>query len=443
MEHEIATRYATSPLSDLDLRLISEVKDAFQASWLKNQRPEIESFLEKLPASLKQAALAELVTLDIRFRRAEGGSCLLTDYTTRFPGYHETVSKLFDQLQAADTQPTCEATVIEASSEMEEHDPLNKKPEVDKRKSDGSDELKDVPEQFGRYRILRELGRGGMGAVFLALDGDLDRNVALKIPFFREDDEKEAVQRFYREAKAMAVVQHANLCPVYDVGRFGDWHFLTMAFIDGQPLSHLLKDSNFLSVTQAATLMKTVAVAVQKAHEAGIVHRDLKPANIMLNKDGDPIIMDFGLARRKSSGEADLTQTGAVFGSPAYMAPEQVEARHDEIGPATDVYALGVILYQMVTGHRPFQGSVASIFGQIVSKVPDPPSKLRQGLPPELDSICLKALAKSPLQRHASAAKFAEELSYLVNPAGNDVKTISYHSRPEDDSAAGAEAEST
>ena len=439
----MASHSVTSPLSEQDLRLIAAVKDAFQISWQNNQRPEIEEYLRKLPESLKQAALAELMTLDVRFRRAADGACSLTDYTTRFPGYLETVSKLFDQLQAADTQPTCEVTVIDASSEMEEHDPLNKRPEGHKRKSNGSDDLKDVPEQFGRYRILRELGRGGMGAVFLALDGELDRKVALKIPFFREDDEKEAVQRFYREAKAMAVVQHANLCPVFDVGRFGEWHFLTMAFIDGQPLSNMLKDSNFLSVTQAATLMKTVAVAVQKAHEAGIVHRDLKPANIMLNKDGDPIIMDFGLARRKSSGEADLTQAGAVFGSPAYMAPEQVEARHDEIGPATDVYALGVILYQIVTGHRPFQGSVASIFGQIVSNVPDPPSKWRQDLPPELDSICLKALAKSPSQRHASAAKFAEELSYLVNPAGSDVKTISYHSRPEDDSAAGAEADST
>ena len=216
-----------------------------------------------------------------------------------------------------------------------------------------------------------------------------------------------------------------------------------MAFIDGQPLSNLLYDSNFLSVPHAAILMKTIAMAVQKAHEEGIVHRDLKPANIMLKKDGEPIIMDFGLARRKRAGEVNLTQAGTVFGSPAYMAPEQVEARHDEIGPATDVYAMGVILYQMVTGQQPFQGSVASIFGQIVSNVPEPPSKLRQGLPPELDSICLKALAKFPSQRHASAAKFAEELSYLVNPGGSDVKTVSYYSRPEIGLVAGAEMDSS
>ena len=443
MELEIASQFVTSPLSEPDLRRIASARDAFRISWQNNQHPEIEAYLGTFPESLKQAVLAELLTLDIGFRRAEGGACSPADYTTRFPGYLETVSKLFEQLKASDTQPTCEVTAKKARSVNDEHDPLNKASESHKSKSDGSDDLKNVPEQFGRYRILRELGRGGMGAVYLALDGQLGRNVALKIPYFHEDDEKEAVERFYREARAMAIVQHANLCPIFDVGRFEEWHFLTMAFIDGQPLSNMLKDSNFLSVAQAATLMKTVAVAVQKAHEAGIVHRDLKPANIMLNKDGDPIIMDFGLARRKSTGEVDLTQRGAVFGSPAYMAPEQVEAKHDEIGPATDVYALGVILYQLVTGHRPFQGSVMSIFAQILSNVPDPPSKRRRDLPPEIDSICLKALAKSPSERHASAAMFAEELSYLVNPAGRDVKTISYHSRSEFDSVAGVDADST
>jgi serine/threonine protein kinase len=443
MEHEIASKDVKSPLSEQDLRRIASAKDAFRIACENNEHPEIEAYVSTFPAWLKEAALAELLSFEVGFRRAAGGTCSLADYTSRFPEYVETVSKLLHQSPASETHPTGEVTVKEASSEMDEDDPLKKDAEDHKSKADGSDELKDVPEQFGRYKILRELGRGGMGAVFLALDGQLGRNVALKIPFFRDDDEKEAVERFYREARAMAMVQHANLCPVFDVGRFERWHFLTMAFIDGQPLSKVLKGASFLSVPQAAALMKTVAIAVQKAHEVGIVHRDLKPANIMLNKDGDPIIMDFGLARRKSSGEVDLTQAGAIFGSPAYMAPEQVEAKHDAIGPATDVYALGVILYQMVTGQRPFQGSVMSIFGQIVSKVPDPPSKWRPNLPPEVDSICLKALEKSPSERHASAAKFAEELSYLVNPVGNDVKTISYHTRPDIDSVAGAEMDST
>ena len=291
---------------------------------------------------------------------------------------------------------------------------------------------KTIPEQFGRYRIERELGRGGMGAVYLAHDGQLDRKVALKIPFFKDEDDIEAIERFYREARAMATVQHANLCPVFDVGQFEQWHFLTMAFIDGQPLSKQLKEAGTLATIHAVTLLRKVAIAVQKAHESGIVHRDLKPSNIMLTSDHEPIIMDFGLARRRSPGEAELTQSGAVFGSPAYMAPEQVEARHHEIGPATDVYALGIILYQLVTGHRPFEGSTASIFGQIVSRTPAPPSSLRRDLPPDLDAICLKALSKSPSQRHASAAEFAEDLTRFLARSGDLSPTMSF--RPDPDS---------
>ena len=443
MEHEIVSHSATSPLSELELRLVAAAREAFRMSWENNQPPVIEEYIRTIPEALRQVAFVELLSLDIGFRRASGEAWSLADYQARFPQYAELVSKVHDQLRASDTRPTDQITIIEANSPIDKNDPLKKGAEGQKGKSEITVDLKTIPEQFGRYRIEKELGRGGMGAVFLAFDGQLGRKVALKIPFFREDDEAEAVERFYREARAMAIVQHANLCPVFDVGKFDRWHFLTMAFIDGEPLSKVLKEASFLSVIQAATLMKTIAMAVQKAHDSGIVHRDLKPSNIMLTKDGEPVIMDFGLARRKTTGEANLTQTGAVFGSPAYMAPEQVEANHDEIGPGTDVYAMGVILYQLVTGHRPFQGSVMSIFGQIVSKLPDPPSKWRPDLPPELDSICLKALAKTPSQRHASAAMFAEELSCLMNSSGSDVKTITYRSRPEIESAAGEEMDNS
>jgi class 3 adenylate cyclase/tetratricopeptide (TPR) repeat protein len=169
---------------------------------------------------------------------------------------------------------------------------------------------------------------------------------------------------------------------------------------------------------------------LQKAHDAGIVHRDLKPANIMITTDNEPVIMDFGLARRQSAGEVELTDSRTVMGSPAYMAPEQVEARHDEVGPATDVYALGVILYQMVSGWRPFEGSAASIFGQIVSRLPEPPSKRRADVSPQIDAICLKALQKSPSKRHASAAEFVKELDrFLTTPELS--LTATYHVRDE------------
>ncbi len=271
-----------------------------------------------------------------------------------------------------------------------------------------------VPEQFGRYHIEKELGRGGMGAVYLAHDLQLDRRVALKIPLIDTSLESDAVERFYREARAMATLQHANLCPVFDVGQFESWHFMTMAYIHGEPLSRKLKAPGGLCLAEGLTILRTVALALQKAHDAGVVHRDLKPANIMLTTDLDPIIMDFGLARLSKNGESELTHSGAVMGSPAYMAPEQVEARHAEIGPATDVYSLGVILYQIITGRRPFEGSAASIFGQIVSRAPEPPSQLVDRLPADFDRICLKALSKSPADRFQTAAIFANELQKLM-----------------------------
>ncbi len=286
------------------------------------------------------------------------------------------------------------------------------------------------PEQFGRYVIERELGRGGMGAVYLAHDSQLDRKVALKIPFFKDDaDRAEAIERFSREARTMATVQHANLCPVFDVGQFQQWHYLTMAYIDGQTLAEKLDDSGAMATDVAVALLQKVALALHQAHEAGIVHRDLKPANIMLTKNGEPIIMDFGLARRQVAGEAELTHSRAVMGSPSYMAPEQVEARQAEIGPATDIYALGVMLYLLVTGKRPFVGSAASIFGQIVSQTPEAPSKLRYELPTAIDAICMKAMEKAPKKRQATATEFAAELSRVPSGPAGGAPTVSF--RPE------------
>ena len=426
----------TSPLrneslNSLDQHRLDFAKDAFKSSLHGGRQPRIEDFLPFVPDELQSALLPELLLVEFGFRRVAGDSVSTAEYVARFPKHSEMISKLVEQ-SASSGGPSGSAPKVKTAREGQtvlvggKHE--RSKTAEQPRDSDPTK----LPEQFGRYRIERELGRGGMGAVYLAHDGQLDRKVALKIPFFRDDDDAESVQRFYREARAMATVQHANLCPVYDVGRFEQWHFLTMAFIDGQPLSKKLKEAGGLALLQAVALLKKVALAVQKAHEAGIVHRDLKPANIMLTSDLEPIIMDFGLARRQIAGEIELTQTGAVFGSPAYMAPEQVEARHHEIGPATDVYALGVILYVMVTGQRPFEGSAASIFGQIVSRPAAPPSSLRRELPSEIDAICLKAIAKAPSERHASAADFAEELTRFLGRAGDLSPTMSF--RPDLDS---------
>ena len=281
-----------------------------------------------------------------------------------------------------------------------------------------------VPASFGRYQLIRELGRGNMGVVYLAHDVPLDRQVALKIPSQRLREDADALERFYREARAMATLQHPNLCPLYDIGRFEQWDYLTMAYVDGKPLSKLISNSGGLTVASSLMLIRKIAMALQVAHDAGIVHRDLKPSNIMVRNDFEPVIMDFGLARRDREGEAELTQQGAIFGTPAFMAPEQVEALHDQIGPATDLYAVGVILYQMLTGRLPFQGNTASIFGQIVSKQPDAPSFFRRDLPEDLDRVCLRCMRKLPEQRYANSREFIADLDGFSSETTQTIRVL-------------------
>ena len=215
-----------------------------------------------------------------------------------------------------------------------------------------------LPEKFGRYSIKRKLGQGEMGAVYLALDTVLDREVALKIPFFGPEDGPDDVKRFYREARAMATLHHPNLCAVHDVGEQDGIHYLCMAYIKGRTLRDFLKAPKTYTVRQVASLMRRTALALEEAHCVGVVHRDLKPANIMIDKKGQPVIMDFGLARRQKESEATLTQSGQILGTPAYMAPEQVEGDQSKVGPRSDIYALGVICYEMLAGKRPFQGTL-------------------------------------------------------------------------------------
>ena len=276
-----------------------------------------------------------------------------------------------------------------------------------------------LPEQFGRYQIKRQLGQGGMGAVYLAHDQQLDRDVALKIPFFDENDGPEVIQRFYREARAMAALQHANLCPVFDVGEIDGVHFLAMAYIAGRPLNDYLKKGKPLTSRQVAGLIRKLALALQEAHGADIIHRDLKPANIMIDKRKEPIVMDFGLARRDTDAEAALTHTGTMMGTPSYMAPELIRGIKEQIGAPADIFALGVMLYEMSCGRKPFEGSLAAVLSQILTEEPTPLEEVQPDIPAGLSRICAKAMSKSVETRYASAGALALDLDRFLK--GNPV----------------------
>jgi serine/threonine protein kinase len=268
-----------------------------------------------------------------------------------------------------------------------------------------------LPAQFGRYILQKRLGLGGMGSVYLALDTQLDRAIALKIPRFGVYSSAEQKERFLREARAAGALRHPNLCTVYDVGQIEGVAYLTMSYIRGKLLSEVLRHERRRPILDSVRLVGQMAVAMDEAHRHGIIHRDLKPANIMIDDRGQPMIMDFGLARRDSDlGGVRLTQCGLPLGTPAYMSPEQVNGDIDAMGAACDIYSLGVILYEMLAGRLPFQGAVAILLAQITSAPPAPPSRFRPELDRELDLICLKALAKAPTERFPSMEVFARAL---------------------------------
>jgi serine/threonine protein kinase len=285
-----------------------------------------------------------------------------------------------------------------------------------------------IPNPFGRYSVTRLLGRGGMGAVYLAHDSQLDRPVALKIPILGGTLTAAQKERFFREARAISALRHPNLCPVFDVDEEQGIVYLTMAYIDGQPLAALVERGP-MPPARAVELVCRLARAMQVAHAHGTIHRDLKPANVLIDKAGEPVVMDFGLARRATwaddargdgpagTTDAGLTQHGSVLGTPAYMPPEQARGDVAAIGPRSDVYALGVILYELLTGRRPFTADdTPDLIRQIETEPPPRPSDFYPWIEKGVEAACLKALAKEPADRFQTMAEFERALQEAVEP---------------------------
>jgi serine/threonine-protein kinase len=259
------------------------------------------------------------------------------------------------------------------------------------------------------YEVQAVLGHGGMGVVFKAWDLRLHRPVALKMLLVGACATPAERERFFREAEAEAGLRHPHIVQVHDVGDHEGRPYFTMEFVEGGSLAEKLAGAP-QPAGQAAALLATLAEAVHVAHQSGIVHRDLKPANVLLSADGTPKISDFGLARRLEGG-AGLTQSGAPVGTPSYMAPEQAQGKARTAGPAADTYALGAILYELLTGRPPFRGETAAeTVQQVISQEPVPPARLNPRVPRDLETICLKCLHKDPRRRYATAAALAEDL---------------------------------
>ncbi len=276
-----------------------------------------------------------------------------------------------------------------------------------------------LPPDFGRYRVEKQLGRGAMGAVYLAHDTQLARDVALKTPSLDAKSGRQRIERFQREARAAARLNHEFICTVYDVGEIDGVNFIAMEFVDGKPLSDFVGEA--WPERRAIMMVRRLALAMDHAHTADVVHRDLKPANVMIDRQKRPKIMDFGLARQVDADEDEsrMTKEGAILGTPAYMSPEQVLGDL-ETGPPADIYALGIILFELLTGNLPFRGGTTIVLGQILGAETPRLSHANPNIDPELDAICARAMAKKPEDRFGSMKEFAQHLTdFLQGKTGN------------------------
>src|SRR5262245_43530640 len=273
-----------------------------------------------------------------------------------------------------------------------------------------------------RYEIHKRVGRGGMADVFLARDRLLDRQVAIKVLFPEFAVDPNFVERFRREAQAAANLSHPNIVNVYDWGKYEGTYFIAMEYVQGRTLAEILKTNKRLTPKQAAEIASEVAAALGFAHEAGLAHRDIKPANILIGTNGQVKVADFGIARAMNSAtEANLTQVGSVMGTASYFSPEQAQGAQPD--PRSDLYSLGIVMYEMVAGKPPFTGEnpVAIAYKQVHDQ-PTPLNKFVDGIPRPFEAIVAKLLAKDPKLRYSSAHALRDDLRRFRN--GEQVQAL-------------------
>jgi serine/threonine protein kinase len=364
---------STATPCDLSLATQREIHGPctrFEAAWRAGQRPRIEDYLAEANERVRPALLAELLRMELEHRRRNGERPTEQDYLPRFGEQEEVVRRVLAEMPRG--------------------------------------ALPHVP----GYEVLEELGRGGMGVVYKARQKGLERDVALKMILSGAHAGADEIRRFRTEAEAIAKLQHPNVVQVFEIGEHQGQPFISLELCAGGGLDSRLAGTP-MPAGEAAKLVRQLAGAVQAAHEAQVVHRDLKPANVLLTADGTPKITDFGLAKKLD--EQGLTRTGAVVGTASYLAPEQASGAKD-VGPLADVYSLGAILYECLTGRPPFKAAtMLDTLEQVVQQTPAPPRLLNPNVPEDLETVCLKCLEKEPHRRYASAEQVAEELGrYLL-----------------------------
>jgi WD40 repeat protein/tRNA A-37 threonylcarbamoyl transferase component Bud32 len=399
-----------SEITTSDWTWINAAADRFERAWKQGPKPRIEEFLAGIDESRWPRQLKELLRVESELRRLDGEEPSLEEYSLRFPEHAALIAAFFTRESAFSAGRDTTTTAPGMTGSQSD---LNGEPAPGTRLR-----------YFGDYELIHEIGRGGMGVVYKARQISLNRPVALKMIRSAALASEDELRRFQNEAEAVATLDHTHIVPILEVGNHNGQRYFSMKLIGGPGLDKKLTD--YLAQPKAAaSLLMKAAEAVHHAHQRGILHRDLKPANILLDERGAPFVADFGLAKRVAS-DSELTYSGAIMGTPAYMAPEQASGRRGAVTTSSDVYGLGAILYSLLTGRAPFGGdSIDETLEQVRESAPSPPSKINPRVPRDLELICLKCLEKDSAERYPTATALAADLGRFaagapvsVRPAG-------------------------
>lgn len=388
--------------------------------------PHIEDYLRRIPELVNSVALA---TEEFRVRHKYGDKPAKDEFLSRFTPIAEELSEqlhnvLCESDSAGDiagntpgpneqtvksiSDPVSQAKSAQADDARNADGPAKQKDSADSKQASAppQDDL-DIPTKIGRYNIEDILGEGAFGSVYLAYDPDLDRRVAIKAPHLDRFTSEEAVEIFMREAKMAAQLQHSSTVRVFDIDREGQQCYIVMEYIEG-PTLRALSRKKALTLTEIARIMSAVGDALHEAHKLGLVHRDLKPGNVLIDKQGAPRVADFGLAVLESD---QRSRAGEVSGTPAYMSPEQVRGETHRLDGRCDIWAMGVMLYELLTGRKPFDGpSVYDVFDEIKHREPKPPRQIDDSIPVSLERIVQGCLTKNIAERYSTARDVADDL---------------------------------
>lgn len=378
---------------------VDDACDRFEEAWKTEASPELAAFIEDLSSSVGQVMLGELLKIDLAYRVQRGESPTAETYVAMFPAHAETIGAVFQNIATLPVPPakTTPPSVF-STYETKEYSGSN---------------VREAWPNIPSYEIVEELGRGGMGIVYKAWQQHARRHVALKVIRDGVQAAEPQRKRFRSEAESSARFDHPNLVHIYEVGEHQGLLYFSMRLGEGGSLEKRLNHQPW-PATEAAEMIRTLAEAIQYAHDKNVIHRDLKPANIVLTRDDRPLITDFGLAKRLDS-DSGPTVTNLVMGTAAYMPPEQARGDAKHAGPLADVYSLGTILYEMLTGQPPFQAATLEALLQLVLHQ-EPPSlrSIQPDVPADLEAICLKSLEKEPHERYPSAQAFADDLGRFL-----------------------------